>query len=269
MSTVVLADGRTLGYEDFGNPGGRPVVLFHGVPGSRLFLPGPTDAARIVTFDRPGYGESTALDGRTVLTTAADVDALLDHLEIEECSLVGWSGGGPFAVATAYALGPRVRRLAVVCAPGPRDEVTNGWDALGDYQRPTAQMARRDPSRSTRAIARHMAPIKADPASFVGGEAVRNGRGGEMLVAQVHEALRPGFDGVAADLVAMWRDWGFRLDEVTTPADVFHGALDEHNGADAAWYAERMPNARLTLWPESGHLGIVEHWDVVVAAVTR
>jgi pimeloyl-ACP methyl ester carboxylesterase len=244
-----------------------PIVLFHGLPGSRLFLPGPSDVARVVTFDRPGYGESAALVGRTVLTAAADVAALLDHLGIAQCSLIGWSGGGPFAVAAAYALGARVTRLAIVSAPGPLDEVPGGWEALGDYQRPTAEMARRDPTRSTRAIARHMGPIRADPASFVGGEAVRNGVAGEMLIAQVHEALRPGFDGVAADLVAMWCDWGFRLGEVTTPTDVFHGALDDHNHADSACYAEHMPNARLTLWPESGHLGIVDHWDDVVAAV--
>ena len=62
MSTIVLADGRTLAYEEFGSTDGSPVVLFHGLPGSRLFLPGPTDAARIITFDRPGYGESTAID---------------------------------------------------------------------------------------------------------------------------------------------------------------------------------------------------------------
>jgi pimeloyl-ACP methyl ester carboxylesterase len=269
VETFVRVGERVVAYEEFGNPHGPPVVLFHGLPGSRLFLPGPTDAARIITFDRPGYGESTACDGRTVLTTAADVEALLDHLRLDTCSLLGWSGGGPFAVATAYRLGARVRRLAIVSAPGPLDEVPGGWDALGDYQRPTAEMARKDPSRSTRAIARHMGPIKADPASFVGGDAVRNGPAGEMLVAQVHEALRPGFDGVAGDLVAMWCDWGFRLRDVTTRADVFHGALDEHNHADAACYAKQLPNAQLTSWPESGHLGIVDHWDDVVAVAIR
>jgi pimeloyl-ACP methyl ester carboxylesterase len=267
VSTIVLADGRTLGYEEFGNRHGPPVVLFHGLPGSRLFRPGPTDVARVVTLDRPGYGESSALEGRTVTATAPDVAALLDHLDIDECALIGWSGGGPFATGCAYALGARVTRLAIVSAPGPLDEVPDGWEALGDYQRPTAEMARKDPSRSTRAIARHMGPIKADPASFVGGEAVRNGPAGDMLVAQVAEALRPGYDGVASDLVAMWCDWGFRLHEVTTPTAVFHGALDEHNQSDAACYAQRMPNAQLTLWPESGHLGIVEHWDDVLAAV--
>jgi pimeloyl-ACP methyl ester carboxylesterase len=262
-------DDRVVAYEEFGNPHGWPVVLFHGLPGSRLFVPGPTGTARVITFDRPGYGESTALEGRTVLTTAGDVGALLDHLRIERCSLIGWSGGGPFATATAYRLGARVHRLAIVSAPGPLDEVPNGWEALGDYQRPTAEMARKDPSRSTRAIARHMAPIKADPASFVGGAEVRNGPAGEMLIAQVHEALRPGFDGVAADLVAMWCDWGFRLPEVVTPTEVFHGARDEHNHADTACYAQRMPNAQRTVCTESGHLGIVEHWDDVVAAVVR
>jgi pimeloyl-ACP methyl ester carboxylesterase len=49
---------------------------------------------------------------------------------------------------------------------------------------------------------------------------------------------------------------------------VFHGAQDPHNGADAQCYATQMPHASLTVWPDDGHLGIVEHWDDVLASVT-
>ncbi|HEY5011244.1 MAG TPA: hypothetical protein VIK61_00875, partial [Acidimicrobiia bacterium] len=156
--------------------------------------------------------------------------------------------------------------------PGPLDEVPGGWDALGDYRRPTAEMARREPHRSVRAIARHMTPFLADPPSFLGrgrgpdGEVLR-GPAYPMLVEQVHEALRQGAEGIAADLVAIWLDWGFRLAAVTTPTTVFEGVHDRHNHEDAQCYASCIPGAELVVWDDAGHLGIVAKWAEVLAGV--
>ena len=274
----IEVSGRALAYEEFGARDGRPVVLFHGAPGSRLFCPdaAATDAAgvRLVTYDRPGYGRSDPLTDRRVGDAAVDVVALLDHLGIGRASFVGWSGGGPFAVASAMHARDRVDALAIVSAPGPLDEVVGGWEALGDYRRPTAEMARREPHRSVRAIARHMEPFLSDPPSFLGsgrgvdGEVMR-GRAYPMLVAQVHEALAQGVEGLASDLVAMWLDWGFRLGELETPTTVFQGAHDRHNHEDAQCYASSIPGAALVTWDDAGHLGIMAKWDEVLAATAR
>ncbi len=119
-----------------------------------------------------------------------------------------------------------------------------------------------------------MEPILADPIPFLG-----RGRGpdaairtdaelGPMLEAQVTAALRPGPDGIAADLVAMWLPWGFTLAEVRVPTTVFHGAADPHNEEDAHVYADRVPDARLVVWPDAGHLGILARWPQVLAGLT-
>jgi pimeloyl-ACP methyl ester carboxylesterase len=250
----------------------RVVVLFHGAPGSRLFVPGAVgDDVDLVTFDRPGYGGEPPVEGRTLADTARQVAGLLDVRGAGRAELVGWSAGGPFAVATARVLGEsRVTRLTLVSAPGPLDEVPGAWDALGDYQRPTAEMARKEPARSARAIARHMAPFVARPAAFLGsgngpdGPILRDPTVRPMLDAQIAEALRQGAAGIAADLIAMWQPWGFRLADVTVPTRVFDAALDEHNHADARTYADRIPGATLTVWDDSGHLGIVRHWAEVI-----
>jgi pimeloyl-ACP methyl ester carboxylesterase len=65
----------------------------------------------------------------------------------------------------------------------------------------------------------------------------------------------------------MWLQWGFALSDVRVPTAVFHGARDQHNEVDAQTYAERIPEAHLTLWPEAGHLGILAHWPEVLASV--
>ena len=264
-----LADGRVLVDAQHGDAGGVPVVLFHGAPGSRLFVPGAVPpGTHLVTFDRPGYGGSDPCPGRTVLDCVRDVAALADALAFERFAVIGWSGGGPFACATAYALGGRVTRCAIVSAPGPLDEVPNGWDLLGDYRRPTAEMARVDPARSQRAIARHMQPYIEKPSAFLGSGrgpdgAILHGPQRAMLDAQLTEALRQGATGIAQDLVAMWSDWGFRLGDLSTPTRVWHGALDPYNDADTETYARLIRGARRTVWPEAGHLGIVEHWAEV------
>jgi pimeloyl-ACP methyl ester carboxylesterase len=151
--------------------------------------------------------------------------------------------------------------------------VPGGWEALGDYRRPTAEMARREPHRSARSIARHMEPYLTDPASFLGsrrgpdGEVFTDPELGPMLETQVTAAIAPGPDGIAADLVAMWLPWGFALADVATPTTVFHAGRDLHNEADAHAYADRIPGARLVVWPDAGHLGILTHWPEVLASV--
>lgn len=228
---------------------------------------------RLVTFDRPGYHESDPVDSATVLSIAADALALVDALALDRFAVVGWSGGGPFATALAHLAPARVSALALVSAPGPLDEVPGGWEALGDLRRPTAEMARRDPGRSVRAIDRGMEPFLADPASILG-----RGRGpdrevradaelGPMLERQIADALAPGPAGMAADLVAMWLPWGFTLAEIAVPTTVFHGALDPSNGEDARVLAARIPDARLVEWPDAGHLAILRRWPEVLAAV--
>lgn len=276
MFTLTLPDGRALASTD-GDPAGVPVLLFHGAPGSRAFRPPEpeTKAAgvRLITFDRPGYGGSDPVDDPTVLGVAHDALALADALGLDRFAVVGWSGGGPSALATAYLAPDRVRALALVSCPGPLDEVPGGWDALGELRRPTAETARREPHRSTRAVARTMEPFLADPVSFLG-----RGKGpdaailadptlGAMLREQVTLALALGAAGIAADLVAMWIPFGFALAEVRVPTTVFHADLDPHNGEDAEVHAARIPGARLVRWPDTGHLGILTHWPEVLAAV--
>jgi pimeloyl-ACP methyl ester carboxylesterase len=228
---------------------------------------------RLVTFDRPGYAGSDAVDAPTVLGVARDALELADALDLGRFGVVAWSGGAPTAVATAFAAPERVTRLAIVSGPGPLDEVPGGWEALGDYRRPTAEMARREPHRSARSIARHMEPYLADPGSFLGSRrgpdaaVFADPELGPMLDRQVAAAIVPGPEGIASDLVAMWLPWGFALGDVAVPTTVFHAARDPNNEEDARAYAARIPGARLVVWPDAGHLGVLAHWPEVLASV--
>ena len=272
-----LPDGRRLEYADRGDASGTPVVLLHGAPGSRLFAPPAALAAalgvRLVTFDRPGYGGSDRRRGRELLDTPADVTALTDALGVDQFAVLGASAGGAHALACAVALGERVTDVGVASMPGPLDEVPGAWDALDRRQRPAAEMAREDPAVAAGWVDRYMQRWAGDPPSFLGGGTpddralLAEPEPGRMLLADVTEALGPGPGGMADDLVALWRRWGFAIADVQPGVHVWHGGQDTRAEPSFRHLTATLPRCRAVIWPHEGHYGVVRHWREALGAV--
>jgi pimeloyl-ACP methyl ester carboxylesterase len=264
-------------HQEHGDPAGTPVVLFHGAPGSRLFAPPPevpaSHGVRLITFDRPGYGASDRREGRALLDTPGDVAALADALGVGRFAVLGVSAGGGHALACAVALGDRVTTVAVASMPGPLDEVPGAWDALDRRQRPAADMAREDPVTAAGWVVRYMGRWTEDPATFLGGgtpddrELLAQPGAGEMLLADVNEALRPGARGMADDLVALWRPWGFRIADLRAGVRLWHGAQDTRGEPAFRYLAATLPGCRAQVWADAGHYGVVRHWPEVLAGL--
>jgi pimeloyl-ACP methyl ester carboxylesterase len=125
--TITLPDGRTLGFATFGAETGPIVFFLHGFGDSRLLgavyhEPGKEQGLRIVAVDRPGIGLSTPQPNRKVLDHANDICLLAAHLQAETYSIMGVSGGGPYALACAYALpAEQLKAVSMVCGFGPFD----------------------------------------------------------------------------------------------------------------------------------------------------
>lgn len=131
---VRLADGRILRTRDSGAADGQPVLLFHDGLGSRLMADPLAAVAthaglRLVSYDRPGFGGSTAQPGRRVADAAADVTAIADRLGVDRFAVWGTSGGGPFALACAALLPDRVVAAALVSPLAPIDAPGLDWSA--------------------------------------------------------------------------------------------------------------------------------------------
>jgi pimeloyl-ACP methyl ester carboxylesterase len=121
---VELPDGRRLAYTEYGDRHGKPVLYCHGYPSPRreAQLVSETAAAlggRIISPDRPGYGDSDPQRDRTISDWPADIARLADALGLERLALLGVSGGGPYAVACAWRLPERLSKIAIVCPLGP------------------------------------------------------------------------------------------------------------------------------------------------------
>ncbi|MFZ1165195.1 alpha/beta fold hydrolase, partial [Mycobacterium sp.] len=115
----LLADGRRLGYAEFGDPTGPVVLWFHGTLGARRqFLAKGRRAAeqlglRVIVIERPGTGLSDSHRYSSVSEWVADMAQVADALDAEQLGVVGMSGGGPYALACG-ALPPLVDRVAAV-----------------------------------------------------------------------------------------------------------------------------------------------------------
>ncbi|KAI0429556.1 Alpha/Beta hydrolase protein [Xylaria sp. FL1042] len=126
--TLRLADGRTLGFAEYGSPTGKPIFFFHGFPSSRLEAGGILKLAnrediRIIAPDRPGFGLSTFNPVHRITDWPDDVRALAAHLGLNRFAILGGSGGGPYALACARALPAEMLSAVGLLAPaGPWKE---------------------------------------------------------------------------------------------------------------------------------------------------
>ncbi|MCM6778195.1 alpha/beta hydrolase [Nocardia sp. CDC159] len=272
--TITLPGGQVVGYAEYGDRGGRPLLYCHGIPGSRLealALDAAASAAgiRVVAADRPGVGLSSFAPRRRVADWAETVAALADRLRIERFAVLGVSGGGPYALACARELGERVRSVVLVSSIAPVAAGARPGNLL---------VLRRFPSLARPIAARLAARVRrpGGVAELVAGmPAVDRDRVAEHpevlveLSANVAEAFRQGSRAVAADMRLLFgRDWGFRLADIPVPVRIWHGDGDRNVPVtDAHRLAAELPCGRVTVVPDAGHLLIIGHAGTILAAV--
>ncbi len=280
--TMRLEDGRTLGYAEWGDVSGVPLIHFHGSSSSRLERPlqaEALDGVRLVTIDRPGHGLSSFQPERTLLDWPQDVAALADHLGIDRFALSGWSAGGPYALACAYRIPERLTAVGLVSCVGPYDRpaATAGMDR---FNKMALAMARRVPWVVFRRLMASMGrafmkdPDGAAQRRFASSpdpdrEAMSDPRAAEMLLASMVESFRAGSDGSAWEARLLTLRWGFDLRDVAVPVALWHGDADANSPFATATYLSRaIPNATLTAFPAEGHFFILKRWGEVIRQLT-
>ncbi len=265
---VPLPDGRVIGVERIG--AGEPVLYFHGLPGSRLDFASEHDAltragVELIALDRPGCGLSTRPRRRWLLDWPGDVEAACVALGLEgEVAMLGYSSGGKYALACAYALPERVRVAGVLAGSGPPDMpgFADGMSAADRLATAAALRARPLALASWGLIGRlaqawPAAAMAAFAADLTGPDrelaqtpAVRG-----SLVRSLCEGLRQGAAGTVDDYAIEGRPWGFDPAAISVPVRLWHGEQDEIvPPAHSRWLAERIPDARLRMLEDAGHL---------------
>ena len=287
---IRLGDGRRLAYSEWGEPRGRCVFLFHGTPHSRLFCPDEAVTAssnvRLVTVDRPGIGGSDVLPRRTLADWPLDVVQLADALGVEKFGVAGWSAGGVYAAACAALIPARLTGVGIACTRHLSEsnvaENPSALEELDAADREVFDLAQRDPDAAARATAeqgrewveaiwnrpesaldRYQTPA-GDQWFFQDEERLR------PFFEATRESVRQGPEAVAWELIDAWLPWGFRVADIAVEVDVWHGAQDplvDRRHVD--FTVQLLPNARLTVWEDSGHFGPARHWGEILEAVAR
>jgi pimeloyl-ACP methyl ester carboxylesterase len=276
--TIRLPDGRHLGYAEYGDPDGRPLLYFHGTLGSRL-EPSHLDplfrdlGVRVVAPERPGYGLSDVHPKPTLLGWVPDVEVLADRLHLERFALMGLSGGGPYAAATAYTLPARVTKLAFVSAPCPLT-LPDATMGMGPTNRLQLRLARigpwavnllmqniargtNQPERLRKQFMRALPPVDA--------EVLQQDEYWHRLLADIREGFRNGTSGATWDIMLIARPWGFQLEEIHVPTYLWHGELDTNVPMSMGRaIARAIPNCQATFVPGEGRLPLsLKHEDEI------
>ncbi|MGH2868483.1 MAG: alpha/beta fold hydrolase [Solirubrobacteraceae bacterium] len=277
-----LPDGRSLAWCEYGRPDGGPILYFHGIPGSRIdgrLVADVTAEAgvRVISPDRPGFGLSTPQAGkRSYFGWARDVESLADALGIERFAIVGYSAGGPYALATAVALGDRVTQVAIVSGVAPA-EMPGYRKGTTVTDRAMLPLAQRVPRLARVLMARALKQARNDPERFAKGvnrdfsadadQRILAGGFRAVLPGLFVEAGRGGPAGIVEDFAVWARPSGLALNQIRTSVRLWHGEEDRTiSMSHSRWVASQIPGAQLTAWPGAGHLHTPERWAEVFSA---
>lgn len=265
--------GRLLDVEIDGPTDGRALIFHTGTPSAgQLYAPmleaGAARGIRHVMYSRPGYGKSARAPERTVADCATDVVAVADWLGVDRFFTVGWSGGGPHALACAAILPERVIAAATMAGPAPRDADGLDWTAGMGTENLEEFGAADAGEEQLRAYLERVGPEFAhttgpDVHAALGyllsevDAGALTGEFAEYLAAAIRVGLERGIWGWLDDDLAFVRDWGFDLTAITVPVSIWQGGQDRFVPyAHGQWLAEHVPGASPQLHPDHGHLSL-------------
>ncbi|WP_248897007.1 alpha/beta fold hydrolase [Haloplanus halobius] len=246
--TCPLSDGRTLAYTTGGDPDGVPVVAHHGTPGSRLFAALLSAAAadtgvRLLVPDRPGYGRSSSPPRDwTWWAWQHDLTELLRSESIRRAGVMGFSGGGPFAIAAADS--DWASRLALVSTVVPPADT-----ALVRLSRVPFAV------RLLFRAAKVLAAIRSEPKAIVEQYTDRSVSAAvaRAVADDFHEALRQGARAVARENRSFATD-ALEPRRLSLPVHAWHGTQDTNTPLSPVRAVMHDVDGRLST-TETDHLG--------------
>lgn len=281
---IQLSDGRRLGFAEYGDPAGTPVLFFPGLPGSRLFRH-PDDALtarlgiRLIVLDRPGIGLSDPAPKRTLLSWPNDVLGLARALGLDRFTVMGFGAGAAYALACAYQIPKRVTQVVIVSGM-TRLNIAGVFEQMVPMFRNFAVMAVRSPlllrlvmyfgAREAQSAPErywermNMTPLCPADVAW----RLNNADIARVYVESIRETFINGSTPFSDDTMLVARDWGFRLEAVSVPVQLWHGLEDRFTPVPMGQHiAERLPVCDAHFIPDAGHALLFSHWQPILTQV--
>ncbi len=267
-----LAGGQRLALAEYGARDGEPVFFCHGWPGARqqaerLGAAGGEFGFRLISFDRPGIARSSLPAHRTLADWPLLLAEAADRLGVEKFRIAGVSGGGPYALISAWALPDRVLAAATICG-APEIAAMHDRSLLLPAYRALLAMNHRSPTavrwlfRGLRPFVRMPLPRGLRPLVLKAvGDADARTLADPALFDLCYEAFREAWlgsaDGVFADAQIYAKQWGFSPEEIKVPVFIWHGRDDTNfHWSLAEDLGRRIPGSRVTIVEDEGHYSL-------------
>jgi pimeloyl-ACP methyl ester carboxylesterase len=266
---VILPDKRKLSYLDIGDEKGKVVLYFHGVPSAadEWSMWGDEEIVkalgiRLIAIDRPGLGLSSLHLNRSISDWAKDITHFADTLGIEKFSILGYSGGGPYAAACAALIPDRLESVGMVSSVVSFDkenvlEGTNPWNVQFLKSSIEKPLLFRFLYRQVGLIA------KLSPKQYLKKalETFETADAEVFSIPKVHGALfsaKGSAKGQQIDTKLIISSWDFDLKDIQIPVYIWHGGKD-HNASPAMgrYLQKSIPNCIMNYLPEDGHVSLI------------
>lgn len=268
---IELSDGRHLSFYEYGVASGNPVFYCHGFPGSHLDreifnadeLAGKFNL-RIIACDRPGYGDSESDPDRELLDWPDDILAVADHLNLNKFSILGYSGGGPYALACAYKIPDHLDKVVIISGMAPFD--------AHQAKKGMSMFIPKLPGFMQNLILNGMAKsINEDPEKLItkmnknipviDQEAMKDPEIKQAFINLIKEAFKQGSEGSIMDAGIYMNEWGFDLEEINHPIQSWHGEEDLNILIETAEdLASKLPNCNLEPFPDHAHISLMAQY---------
>jgi pimeloyl-ACP methyl ester carboxylesterase len=231
---------------------------------------------RLVIYSRPGYGGSARRPNRTVANCTEDVEDVTRELGIDRFVTVGWSGGGPHALACAALLPERVLAAATIASVAPYAAEGLDWMAGMGKENIEEFEAVLTGSSELQAFlereAKDLGDITGDDVADALGDLASDvdrdsltGEFAEFLAASFRRAISSGLWGWYDDDLAFFGDWGFDVAEIRVPVTIWQGEQDRMVPfGHGQWLATHVPGARARLSDEHGHLSLIASFGSIL-----
>jgi pimeloyl-ACP methyl ester carboxylesterase len=278
-----LINGYRLAYNEYGDIKGKPAFYFHGSPGSRLDAMLFHEKAKeygihLIAVDRPGIGKSDWQKWQ-LLDWPNFICELADHLFLKKFGIIGWSGGGPSALACAYSIPDKLTCVMSLAGFPPID-----WDGALNYltkeDRFCAVVAQKRPYFMRFLFLTLTMMAKYAPKSLIkksrkkvcasDKKVLDDPCMSEILAKSWNESVSQGGKGQAYDATIDYQDWGFRLEDIVMPVHIWQGtadilinvALNDHT-------ANVIQNSIYHKFPDEGHFFVISHMDEIMKTVNH